>query len=212
MATLIDQEFFIPIFPEITFSENHNFSAQVPNIAISSGAIINDHVIPQPKELSLSYYITNTPLLNASLPDNFVTNIISQADKSAKAAAYLLLLYEAVEKRRQFSVLTQHRLYTNMVITDVKGDNSAPNSGALSGSVKLQQVNISNVQVVSGQFTPKDKLPSGATQVKGASNIAKGSVSSPSVIDSITNKITSTAKSIYSAASSKANAFADTFL
>lgn len=123
----------VPI--SVLTGESHTFTANVPKIALESGAQISDHMILEPAQVSVSFSMTNAGAEKQRAKDAF--------DAFKKM----------MDERKLVEVVTEHHIYTNMVLTSLTPMHSAPYKGALTVTATFQQINF--VQLQSAGQSPK---------------------------------------------------------
>jgi hypothetical protein len=123
---------------DVTIEETHERRAEPTDFPIEGGSSISDHVRLQPNKLTVSGFITDTPLL---LNDLGLQGI---GLGRARAATAFQLLESMFEARLPFTVVSQLRVYQNMVIESL----SVPKTreSALRFRVTMQELKL-----VSGQ-------------------------------------------------------------
>lgn len=105
-------------------SEAHEMSAQMTQVAMESGALLNDHVIIQHPAVTVTFVMTNTGGGADTARDIFET------------------FKRMMEERKPLELITQHYVYDNMVIVGLSPLHQAPYKGALTVSLRLQQASF----------------------------------------------------------------------
>ena len=137
----------VPI--SVLTAESHTFTANVPKIALESGAQVSDHMILEPAQVSVSFSMTNAGPERQRAKDAF--------DAFRKM----------MEERRLVEVVTEHAIYTNMVLTSLTPMHSAPYKGALTVTATFQEIRFVQLQSA-GQAPKKGKASKTASaQVNG---------------------------------------------
>lgn len=116
-------------------AESHTFTANVPKIALESGAQISDHMILEPAQVSVTFSMTNAGTERQRARDAF------DAFK------------QMMDSRQLVEVVTEHKIYTNMVLVSLTPMHSAPYKGALTVTATFQQINF--VQLQSAGQSPR---------------------------------------------------------
>ena len=124
----------------VLVSESHQQSAQGSGVALESGATVTDHVIHQPRTLTVTFSLTNAGVGAGNARDVF------------ESFTAMMNEGELVE------IATGHAVYRNMLITGLSHDHSAPYKGALSGTMNLMEVN--RVEVTAAGRLPDMLEPS----------------------------------------------------
>ena len=121
---------------------------------MESGATVTDHVILKPVTLAVTVAMTN-------------------AGDGADAARDAFESFVEMRKAREpVEVITEHSIYTNMVITSLTPTHSAPYKGALEIGITFQQVNFVELQSV-GRSPSTLK---GSAKKTGAAPVQSGKV------------------------------------
>lgn len=114
---------FIAGIPITTrMQEATSYKADVTQHAVESGAILSDHVILHPILLELSFDVTN-----------WDKDYAKQAQE---------LLEQLFFKRTPIDLQTEHKQLSNMVMTSLQIDNSAPQWGKLNCRASFQQLSF----------------------------------------------------------------------
>lgn len=134
---------------DVTIDESHEFGAEVTNWPIEGGALITDHVRLQPRSLTITGFVSDTPL-----------NAVGLSLGQSRAASAFFILEQMWQARVPFVVVSQLRVYRNMVIESL----SVPKAReqAIRFTCKMREV-----EIVSGQNT---LLP--ATSESTSSNVS----------------------------------------
>lgn len=133
-------------------AESHSFTSQMTDLPLESGATVSDHVILKPEQLSVHIAITNT-----GGSDNF--SAFNQ-------------FYEMLNSREPVEVITEHWIYTNMVLISFQPNHTAPFKQAYTAECVFKKANLVTLNVVG-------KSPS---KLKGdAKKTASGSVNAGTV-------------------------------
>ncbi|WP_368044255.1 phage baseplate protein [uncultured Bilophila sp.] len=111
-------------------SEAHTYTSQATELAMESGATVTDHVILKPVTLAVTVAMTNA------------------GDGADAARDAFESFVEMRKKREPVEVITEHAIYTNMVITNLTPTHSAPYKGALEIGITFQQVSFVELQSV----------------------------------------------------------------
>lgn len=117
-------------------TESHNFTANVPKIALESGAQVSDHMILEPPTVTVSFVITNA------------------GDGKQRATDAFNAFKKMMDERQLVEVVTEHMIYTDMVLTSLTPMHSAPYKGALTCSATFTKINF--VKLESAGQAPKN--------------------------------------------------------
>ena len=111
-------------------SEAHTYTSQATELAMESGATVTDHVILKPVTLAVTVAMTNAGDGRDAARDAFESFV------------------EMRKAREPVEVITEHAIYTNMVITSLTPTHSAPYKGALEIGITFQQISFVELQSV----------------------------------------------------------------
>lgn len=135
-------------------SEAHTYTSQATELAMESGATVTDHVILKLVTLAVTVAMTN-------------------AGGGADAARDAFESFVEMRKKREpVEVITEHAIYTNMVITSLTPTHSAPYKGALEIGITFQQISFVELQSV-GRSPSTLK---GSAKKTGAAPVQSGKV------------------------------------
>ncbi len=135
----------IPV--DIKYEEHHKARAIATQFAVEDGSIVSDHVILLPKEVEISFAISNQDFDGLSY--------------GIRAATINYLMQVTIENRELHTILTRHYLYTNMVLVDVDVKNKAPFTGTLKGYLKFKQIltpKLTTVKDDQSEVNPSDSF------------------------------------------------------
>lgn len=134
-ATFRTRRRFADFTAQVTIVENHMDRVRPTNHPVERGAVITDHAVIEPAELSLVVGWSNSGSQSAAEGSGFVRAMYAR----------LLKLKDA---REPFSVSTGKRAYENMIITSLGVDTDRETENALICTVSLQQIIIVQTQSV----------------------------------------------------------------
>ena len=135
-------------------SEAHTYTSQATELAMESGATVTDHVILKPVTLAVTVAMTNAGDGRDAARDAFESFV------------------EMRKAREPVEVITEHSIYTNMVITSLTPTHSAPYKGALEIGITFQQISFVELQSV-GRSPSTLK---GSAKKTGAAPVQSGKV------------------------------------
>lgn len=135
-------------------SEAHTYTSQATELAMESGATVTDHVILKPVTLAVTVAMTNAGDGRDAARDAFESFV------------------EMRKAREPVEVITEHAIYTNMVITSLTPTHSAPYKGALEIGITFQQISFVELQSV-GRSPSTLK---GSAKKTGAAPVQSGKV------------------------------------
>ena len=153
----------------VLVSESHQQSAQATGVAMESGTNVTDHVIHQPRTLTVAFAATNA------------------GDGSGRARDVYESFVQMMDAGEPVEIATEHALYRDMIITGLSHEHAAPYKGALSGSMTLQEAK--QVEVVTVGRPPELLEPAGEeTAVPWAPEETDRRVRSAAILAKITAK------------------------
>lgn len=141
--TLLDLVGLVPVDTKIT--ETHKPTATPSNFALENGAVVTDHVILNPLILEMEFILSNRDIPFGSVPASY----------GIRAALLYTLLFKQLQTRKLYTVLTRHRLYTDMCLIELPAEHAAPFTGMLTCRAKFQQIKkakAAGVTVTQGQL------------------------------------------------------------
>lgn len=117
---------------DIKSGEYHRFSASPTNFTIENGSLSVDHIIENPDTLEVYWVMSNLDQDGQSYGN--------------RAATFLDSLRALIKQRGLYQVVTRHRLYPSMAITDVSAEHVGPFTGSLRGRVAFQEVPVATLE------------------------------------------------------------------
>lgn len=150
------------IVVDIVTDEGHTITATPSRFALENSAIVSDHIVLQPILITLEFLISNIGIFAGLSSIIDAIGNLSTRDFGDDARTKFELMTRALDKRDLYSVVTDHRRYTNMALTDILCNNSSPFSGQLVGVLKFQSVNTTETE---GTFL-EDIVNSGTVPAK----------------------------------------------
>lgn len=144
-------------------SESHAFTSTPIDTAVENGAILTDHVVVNPVEVEVVFDMVNT----RSLLSYFGT-----ASTAFDAFEYFESL---LSNRELVTLITEHKVYANMLCIDFTPSHVAPFKGALKCTARFRQINFVTI-LSSGR--QESQLGSEAKKTASQAN-QKGQQSAP---------------------------------
>ena len=142
-------------------SESHAFSASPIDTAVETGVILTDHVIVNPVEVEVIFDMVNT------------RSLLSYFGSTAFDA---FEYFESLLNNRELvTLVTEHKVYANMLCIDFTPSHVAPFKGALKCSARFRQINF--VTILSSGRQPT-QLGAGAKKTASQAS-QKGQQSAP---------------------------------
>jgi hypothetical protein len=161
---------------DATTGEDHEFSSKATIHPVEDGSSISDHVIKNPKTLSLTGIISDHPISISSAPVENIDGIGGSAiggasttqssEKSSKVGSNILStgsgkiskiameIFESMrEDRLLLTIITDLETYTNMVLESFKANKTARTANALPFTATFKEVKIAVSEVVEVPLT-----------------------------------------------------------
>lgn len=146
---------------DAALDENHEWSADATSNPVEEGAPVTDHVIEQSDKLKIRGFVTDSPL-NLS---QSVSGLVNSGSVGNRTQAVFDLLYDLIKIREPMTVYTKHRIYDNMVLTNVTIPRSAGVGEAIEFNaefIHIRKVATQMVDVPDGINPKKDAKAGGA--------------------------------------------------
>lgn len=146
---------------DAVLDENHEWSAEATSNPVEEGAPVTDHVIEQSDKLKIRGFVTDSPL-NLS---QSVSGLLNSGSVGNRTQAVFDLLYDLIKIREPMTVYTKHRIYDNMVLTNVTIPRSAGVGEAIEFNaefIHIRKVATQMVDVPDGINPKKDAKAGGA--------------------------------------------------
>jgi len=124
------------ITPDVKKSEMHTYSSTITNQALENGSVAAEHIIQKPVSISLSFSETNNSLgARGGVIGKAINSLIGSKSTFDK-------LVEIWENKIICQIITEHKIYNNMVIQTMPIKHSAPYKGSLDISCDFKQLNF----------------------------------------------------------------------
>ena len=139
---------------DAALDENHEWSAEATSNPVEVGAPVTDHVIDQSDKLKIKGFVTDTPLT--------ASQSLTQISRSQDVFD---LLYELIKLKESMTVYTKHRIYNDMILTNVNIPRTAGVGEAIEFSaefINIRKVATQMVDVPDGISQKKDAKAGGA--------------------------------------------------
>lgn len=121
--------------PDVRKSETHKYRSNVTENAMEDGSIVVQHIIQRPFEITLQFEETNAGKMISSM----ISGIAELGGGHIKTTFEKLT--EIWEKKLPVQIVTEQRIYNNMVIQNMPIAQSQPYKGALKIMVDFIQLN-----------------------------------------------------------------------
>lgn len=147
---------------DAVLDENHEWSAEATSNPVEVGAPVTDHVIDQSDKLKIRGFVTDTPL-NLS---QSVSELVNSGNVGNRTQAVFGLLHQLIKLKEPMTVYTKHRIYDDMVMTNVTIPRSAGVGEAIEFSaefINIRKVATQMVDVPDGISPKKDAKAGGAS-------------------------------------------------
>lgn len=145
---------------DVTVEEEHHFDADVTEFPVEGGAVITDHVRLNPRRLTLTGFVTDTPLSSLGL----------SLGRSRSASAFFAL--ETMwQLRIPFVVVSQLRIYRNMVIESLSVPKTREKALRFTCTMKEINVVFSQTAVIPGE--PANVANGGGAEALSSTNVTR---------------------------------------
>lgn len=147
---------------DAVLDENHEWSAEATSNPVEVGAPITDHVIDQSDKLKLRGFVTDAPL-NLS---QSISGFFNSGSTGNRTQGVFDLLHQLLKLKEPMTVYTKHRIYEDMVLTNVTIPRSAGVGEAIEFSaefINIRKVATQMVDVPDG-ISPKKEAKAGGAK------------------------------------------------
>ncbi len=120
---------------DLRLVETHDKEATVVTTPIEDGTNVTDHIILQPDIVTVQAEVSNL--------DGFLSFSTGERAKTA-----WLDLKQKLNSRQLFDLVTTHENYTNMALSRIFGENSAPFNGRLIIDLMFIRVDLTQTAVI----------------------------------------------------------------
>lgn len=146
---------------DAVLDENHEWSAEATSNPVETGAPVTDHVIDQSDKLRIRGFVTDTPLTISQSVDG----IINSGQVGNRTQAVFDLLHQLIKIKEPMTVYTKHRIYDDMVLTNMTIPRGAGVGEAIEFTaefINIRKVATQMVDVPDGINPKKDAKAGGA--------------------------------------------------
>lgn len=146
---------------DAVLDEAHEWSAEATSNPVETGAPVTDHVIDQSDKLRIRGFVTDTPLTISQS----VQGIVNSGQVGNRTQAVFDLLHQLIKIKEPMTVYTKHRIYDDMVLTNVTIPRGAGVGEAIEFSaefINIRKVATQMVDVPDGISAKKDAKAGGA--------------------------------------------------
>jgi len=147
---------------DAVLEENHEWSAEATSNPVETGAPVTDHVIDQADKLTIKGFVTDTPLTISQS----VQGIVNSGQVGNRTQAVFDLLHQLIKLKEPMTVYTKHRIYDDMVLTNVTIPRGAGVGEAIEFSaefISIRKVATQMVDVPNG-ISPKKEAKAGGAK------------------------------------------------
>jgi len=125
------------INPAVKKQELHSFQSDVTEQTMEDGSIISEHVIQKPISITLSFEETNS-----SLEQSAAVQLLGGQQKVFGTMSVFDKLVEVWEKKIICQIVTEHKIYNNMVIANLPIQHTSPYRHSIKVTVDFVQLNF----------------------------------------------------------------------
>lgn len=154
---------------DAVISESHTNEVSLTNNPVELGADITDHAIIQPKKVNVVAQVSDTPLGIAAFGQivDLVTGLFgtSTGENLTRSNAAYNAMVQLQEAREPIELQTRLKLYTNMVITNIRVVQDKNTSRIVRMNIDLQEVLITESEIVQ---LSEDQLQEGSAREQGS--------------------------------------------
>ena len=154
---------------DAVISESHNNEVSLTTNPVELGADITDHAVIIPKKVNVVAQVSDTPLGIAAFGQivDLVTGLFgtSTGENLTRSNAAYNAMVQLQEAREPIDLQTRLRLYTNMMITNIKVQQDKTNSRIVSMNIDLQEVLITKSEIVQ---LSEEQLQQGSAKEQGS--------------------------------------------
>ena len=156
-------------------SETHNNTVRKTTNPVELGADITDHAILEPKKLSITAQVSDTPLGTAAFGQivDLVTGLFgtSTSGNLTRSNAAYNALEQLMEQLEPIEIQTKLKLYSNMLIVGLNTVQDKDSSRIVALSITLEEVLITESEVI---VLSADQLEEGSAREQASSAENKG--------------------------------------
>jgi len=147
---------------DAVMDEGHEWSAEATSNPVEEGSPITDHVIEQSDKIRLRCFVSDTPITLSQS----VSGIVNSGQVRNRTQTVFDLLSELIKLKQPMTVYTKHKIYDDMVLTNVTIPRSAGVGEALEFTaefIHIRKVKTQIVDVPDGISAKKDAKAGGAS-------------------------------------------------
>ena len=147
---------------DAVLDENHEWSAEATSNPVEVGAPVTDHVIDQSDKLKIQGFVTDTPITLSQS----VSGLVNPGSVGNRTQAVFDLLHQLIKLKEPMTVYTKHKIYDDMVMTNVTIPRAAGVGAAIEFSaefINIRKVATQMVDVPDG-ISPKKEAKAGGAK------------------------------------------------
>lgn len=148
---------------DATLKEEHVWNSRVTRYPVEDGTEITDHVIKEQDELRIEGFISDHPLIASPTVQAYLSGIVGVATTENRVQSMFELLITLRDKKEPIIIFTKHRLYVDMVITDLRVPRERGDGESIKFVMKLVNIKRVSTQLVD---SPVKKRKGTATSKK----------------------------------------------
>ncbi len=129
---------------DASLEEVHEWSAEVTSNPVEVGAPITDHVIDKSDKLLLRGFVTDTPLTASAT----ISGVVNSGSVGNRTQGVFDLLHQLLKLKQPMTVYTKHRIYDDMMLSDIRIPRSAGVGEAIEFNAEFINIRKVATQVV----------------------------------------------------------------
>lgn len=140
------------IYLDAVLTETHNNTVRTTTNPVELGADITDHAIIEPKKITITAQVSDTPLGLAAFGEivDSITGFFGSSTEqniTRSVAAYNAIV-DLMEKREPIEVQTKLKLYRDMLVTELSTSQDKDTSRVALMTINLTEVLIAESEIV----------------------------------------------------------------
>lgn len=159
---------------DANLEEVHEWKAEATSNPVEEGAPITDHVIEHADKLKIRGFVSDATM-QSSFSNAGISRVLGTFNGNpiqSHSQGVFDALYTLIKKRETLVVYTKHKIYTDMVLTDVNIPRTASNGEAIEFTadfIHIRKVATKTVDVPKGISAKKEGKAGLSTQKKAES-------------------------------------------
>lgn len=155
------------ITPDVRKSETHKFRSTVTEVPLEDGSIAAQHIIQHPIEMTLQFEETNAGKMFSNLANAGLSML------GANVKSTFDQLYEIWEKKLPVQIVTEQKIYNNMVVQNMPIMQNQPYKEALKIMVDFKQLTVVTLSALQAKSTDAGINKSAAKKLDGGHQITQ---------------------------------------